>query len=301
MIVAVLGMHRAGTSITAAMLQALGVRLSADLMPATEDNRIGYFESVSIVNAHDAILQAIGGRTWRTSSSMIPFPENWISLPQIQPIREHLKRIVSNEIAASPQPWAFKDPRTAQLLPLWRQIAQELGVDLRFVIVLRHPREVSQSLKARDAMNRIRGELLWVEHYLDALLYTAPGTRAFISYDAWFDDAVGAARNIAEMLCLPAPDEGRVNALKSSLVSSELRHHKEQSNGPGSLPFTSDLYSAMLRRDESMMQTLVPLLQLRRIFAAHVVACALEINVQVLGEQQERISRLEAELSALTN
>lgn len=296
-VVAVLGMHRAGTSLSTAMLQAFDVRLSTDLMPATPDNPIGYFESVAIVDAHNAILDAMG-RTWRTSSSMAPFPPNWTALPQIQPIREHLKRIVSAQAAVSAMPWGFKDPRTAQLLPLWREIAQELGIDMRFLIVLRHPREVARSLAARDAMDATRGELLWVEHYLDALMYTAPQARAFIAYDAWFGDALNVAKGVAAQLGLPAPVDERVRDLMAMLVSPELRHHRE-SDEACALPFTRELYVAMLERNESMLATIVPLLQMRRTFCAQVVACALQINSNVVGEQQQRIAQLEAELAKL--
>ena len=297
-VIAVLGMHRAGTSLTTAMLQSLGVRLSENLMPATEDNPIGYFEDADIVRIHDAVLESLGGRTWRTNSTMAPFPDNWMALPQVQPFKEQLKAIARRELAASPLAWGFKDPRTAQLLPLWNQIARELETDIRCVVVLRHPREVSGSLQTRDAMNPIRGELLWVEHYLDALLYSSPATRAYVNYDAWFEHAPETAAKIAGKLGLPAPDEAKVMQAVSSRVVSELRHHKV-ADEPCYLPFTRDFYAAMLREDEAMLQTLTSLLQLVRTFSASAVACALEINANIVGEQQQRITQLEAELAKL--
>lgn len=297
-IIAVLGMHRAGTSLTAAMLQSVGVRLSENLMPATEDNPIGYFEDADIVRIHDALLEALGGRTWRTNSTMAPFPENWTALPQLQPLKNQLKALASRELAQSSLGWGFKDPRTAQLLPLWNEIARELNTEIRCVIVLRHPREVSGSLHARDSMNPVRGELLWVEHYLDALLYSTPANRAYVPYDAWFGNAVQTAARIAGRLGLPAPDEKRITRLASSFVAPQLRHHKVTGE-PCYLPFTGDFYAAMVREDEAMLQTLVSLLQLTRMFSASAVACALEINANVAGEMRERIARLEAELQAL--
>lgn len=271
-------MHRAGTSLTAAMLQALGVRLSENLMPASGDNAMGYFEDADIVRIHDALLESLGGRTWRTSSSMALFPENWPALPRVAPLREQLKTLVRAQLAASPAAWGFKDPRTAQLLPLWVEIARELQTEIRYVIVLRHPREVSESLHKRDAMNPVRGELLWIEHYLDALMYTKPESRAFIRYDVWFDDPLGAAGKLAGKLLLPPPDDERVRSLVASLVSAELRHHRCDEREPGYLPFTRDLYAAMLAENESVLMTLVPLLHLRRVFSSNVVTCALEIN-----------------------
>lgn len=297
-IVAVLGMHRAGTSLTTAMLQALGVRLSDNLMPATEANAMGYFEAVDIVETHDAILAALG-RTWASSSTIAPYRADWPMFPQIHDLRERLKNIICREIFKSREPWGFKDPRTAQLLPLWQLIARELQAEIRYVIVLRHPREVTESLRKRDAMDPLFGELLWVEHYLDALIGTSGCKRAFVAYDEWFDDTAGVGERLADALQLPAPDREKVEMLKSALVSPSLRHHRKSKNEPCALPFTSELYSAMSCRDESTLQTLMALLHSRKGFTSQVVGLTLDLNSSALREQQERLSRLEAELRAL--
>lgn len=230
---------------------------------------------------------------------MALFPGRWTSFPQIGPLREQLKRIVQENLAKSPVAWAFKDPRTAQLLPLWHEIAKGLQSELRYVVVLRDPREVSESLRVRDAMNPVRGELLWTEHYLDALLYTTAASRAFIAYDAWFEDAQETAKKLAGKLGLSAPNDDRVRELVSSLVSTEWRHHRRNDDEPAYLPLTREFYRAMLAEDEGTLQTLIPLLHLRRAFSAKVVECAMEVNGTVTREQSERIARLEQELRTL--
>lgn len=297
-IVTVLGMHRAGTSLTTAMLQALGVRLSDNLMPATEANAMGYFEAIDIVDTHDAILKALG-RTWASSSTIAPYPADWTALPNIGGLRSRLKDIARTEIAKSSEPWGFKDPRTAQLLPLWLPIARELEAEIRYVIVLRHPREVADSLRKRDGMDPTFGELLWVEHYLDSLIYTTGSKRTFVSYDEWFDGTAGVAQRLAQALGLPPPDRDRVETLKGELVSPDLRHHRKSENEACALPFTAELYSAMLARDESTLQTLTALLQKNRGFTSQVVRCALELNADAFREQRQHLSRLEAELKLL--
>lgn len=271
-------MHRAGTSLSAAMLQALGVRLSENLMPATPDNPIGYFEDADIVKTHEAILYALGQRTWRTSSSMIPLPDNWTTLAPVQPQRERLRAIAKRELGASATAWGFKDPRTAQMLPLWNDIARELQTEIRSVIVLRHPREVSESLRVRDGINPVLGEILWVEHYLDALLYTHPQSRTYIRYDAWFDGPVAVGNAIARKLQLPVPDDGRVRELAAKFVSPGLRHHRMSDDEPGYLPYTREFYKAMLAGDEATLQILVQQLDLRRVFSVQVIACAMELS-----------------------
>jgi hypothetical protein len=61
--VAVLGMHRSGTSAAARVVNLLGVPLLAsdDLLPADGVNPRGYWESERLLRANDELLEAAGG------------------------------------------------------------------------------------------------------------------------------------------------------------------------------------------------------------------------------------------------
>ena len=58
----VIGMHRSGTSLVANLLGAGGVYLGEpkELMPASVDNRRGYWENLRFVEMNDRILRDVG-------------------------------------------------------------------------------------------------------------------------------------------------------------------------------------------------------------------------------------------------
>ena len=73
---------------TTAILNALGVSLSEDLMPPTQFNAMGYFESVAISKIHDEILALWGVRGRRASCSSRS--DNWWMSSQITPFKRQL-------------------------------------------------------------------------------------------------------------------------------------------------------------------------------------------------------------------
>ncbi len=123
----VVGMHRSGTSLTAAALSRLGGTLSDDLQEGDESNERGYFESRAVVNLHDRILAALGS-SWCTPKSVVPFPAEWWNAPEIIPLKSELTAIV-REATANAKHWVSKDPRASRLLPLWNDVLVEALVD----------------------------------------------------------------------------------------------------------------------------------------------------------------------------
>ena len=61
--VAIGGMHRSGTSMTAQLLSIMGMYLGeeSDLVPATAENPEGYWEHTAFVDVNDEILHELGG------------------------------------------------------------------------------------------------------------------------------------------------------------------------------------------------------------------------------------------------
>lgn len=165
--VVILGMHRSGTSVTTNLLHQLGLRLDAELVPPAPDNPRGFWESRRIVDLHERLLATLR-RSWKDSLLLAPLPDRWWLDPGIQPIRAALLSVVRSETQADGI-WGFKDPRTARLLPLWRDIFAEARVEPVWVLVFRHPAAVVRSLAARNRMDPALAELLWIEHNLDAL------------------------------------------------------------------------------------------------------------------------------------
>ncbi len=252
------------------MLNALGVSLSEDLMPATQHNAMGYFESLTIAKIHDDILASIG-QAWNSSESLKPFPSMWWNLPQVQPFKRQLTDLVRGEVMRAPGTWGFKDPRTARLLPLWDEIFRELHLNPRYVLVVRHPRDVAKSLYAREMVNPVYSELLWLEHYVDALSYLGDRLQAIVEYGRWFTEPIEQATEMIEALGFDVPSAEALQAVTAQFVAEQLRHH-DSSGDACLLPFARELYDALKRRDRAQANMLCELFKVNVAFSRKLLA-----------------------------
>ncbi len=138
---AIAGMHRSGTSLTAAFLQQLGLDVGDRLYAADRANARGYFEDVDFLEFQRHLLQACcpphdgGWPDW-----------GWTESERLA--RERLVEFVdaANTLIAARQtrgtPWGWKDPRTTLLLDFWRDRLP----DARFVLLYRPPWDVADSI-----------------------------------------------------------------------------------------------------------------------------------------------------------
>jgi hypothetical protein len=128
-IVAVLGMHRSGTSATAGMLADHGVELG----PVSERNRFnprGNREIRELIRLHDRILERSGGSWWEPPARIRARSGDYRRRNKI------LGSIPGDTIGV-------KDPRMLLVLDLWRDL------DLRPIGVIRNPVAVRESLERR--------------------------------------------------------------------------------------------------------------------------------------------------------
>ncbi len=223
----VLGMHRSGTSAITRVLNLLGVELGSDLMPAGPDNPAGFWEHHGVVQAHDQLLAALG-RSWDDPRAM---PEGWLASDAASHARLVLKDILRGEFAGVPL-WAVKDPRLCRVLPLWRALLPELGVEPRMLLVSRNPHEIAGSLQRRDGMPKPISELLWARYLLDAVSGSEGCTRVLVQYDALLDNWRAVVDTLSRDLGLQLPIDARAAAEVDAFLDPRLRHHHSQSNWP---------------------------------------------------------------------
>ena len=131
-VIAVLGMHRSGTSALAGSLQGHGLILGA-FNTVNKYNVRGNRENRSVVGLNEEILSHNGG-SWRAP----PRAVQW-SAEHVDRAREILA-----EYAGRPL-WGFKDPRTLITVEGWLRLVP----DLEFVGIFRHPGRVARSLASR--------------------------------------------------------------------------------------------------------------------------------------------------------
>jgi hypothetical protein len=145
-ILAVLGMHRSGTSCLTGSLQAGGLFLGKH-HTWNEYNRKGNRENQDVVNLHENIFKQ-NGASWISPKRHTSFIDNWFERPMQWHDRHYARaREILAEYAHEPL-WGFKDPRALFLLHGWKQMVP----DIEFVGIFRHPMAVAQSLNSRPAL-----------------------------------------------------------------------------------------------------------------------------------------------------
>ncbi len=219
--VLILGMHRSGTSALTRLLNLLGADLSSVLWRADEANKKGFWEDPRVFGIHDEMLHALG-RTWEDLREL---PEDWLESSPATVAREKLVDLLRSEFSAS-RLWMVKDPRICRLLPLWKQIFEQIGASMQCVLAVRHPDEVALSLKSRNEHAVSRSRLAWLEHTADSVLGSQGFSRVVVTYDQLMTDWEAVARRVGVELGLAWPREieearGQVN----EFLSRDERHH----------------------------------------------------------------------------
>ena len=219
--IVVLGMHRSGTSAMAGMLGALGCALPQRLMPATEDNPKGYFESLGAYRANDDIL-ASAGSDW---SDWAPVNPGWADSPVAPEFRQRLINLVEDDFGGEPL-IVLKDPRMCRLLPIWQQAFAAAAIQPHYILPHRHPVEVAASLHRRDGWRTSYGLLVWLRNTLDAEAATRGSSRLFTSYDRLLADWRAVVDRIEATLDLRLPRRSAASEAEvDAFLSPDLRRN----------------------------------------------------------------------------
>ncbi len=176
--VIVLGMHRSGTSAIANCLTNLGFEFPGEAVPATEYNQRGHWEPRAIVEIHDDFLHALG-RTW---SDPRPLGAELFQGEAAAEARKRLRECIQQDFLALGQ-WVLKDPRMCRLMPLWREVFEDMPLELRFLHVLRSPLSVADSLLHREGFSKQKSYLLWLRHNLEAEAVTRGMERSWLHFE----------------------------------------------------------------------------------------------------------------------
>ncbi len=206
-VVAILGMHRSGTSALAGSLEEAGLALG-DVSKQNPYNLKGNQENPRIMDLHQDLLTSNGGN-WDAPPTRV----RW-SAEQRQ---ERDEIIASYSRYAT---WGFKDPRTILTLAGWREALP----GLLCVATFRHPAAVATSLQKRDSMSLSfkRGLELWV-HY-SSLLLRARAALGFdlICFDLPRREYLQRLQLVARNLGLAPPAAG------FRFFADDLRHPSRQ-------------------------------------------------------------------------
>jgi hypothetical protein len=179
-VLAITGMHRSGTSLVAQYLGECGLHVGDDITTSQLDQSRnfygGHHEDQEFSNFHKQILKKKFISDFPTQSFRIPVrvgkQDREIAMSLVQS-RQNL-----------PQ-WGWKDPRTTLFLNFWGEVIQ----DLRYLLLIRHPLTVVDSLLRRDhekhiSRNPINGLKVWSVYNQQILkFYTTNHANVSFIYD----------------------------------------------------------------------------------------------------------------------
>jgi hypothetical protein len=217
--VVVLGMHRSGTSLITRLVNLLGLAVCShdDLLVGRARNPRGHWESKSLLRLNDRLLSELGG--------------SWYAPPQLGPaetsrlLGAHRAEAAAAFAHAHPErPWVWKDPRTCVLAPFWSAV---LGQRAAYLLITRHPFEVSDSLARRSGVTPLLGLALWERYTRQAMLGAAGRPLMACTYDAVLADPLAWCERLVAFLGELGVRAGPVDsAAVGAFVMDELRHSR---------------------------------------------------------------------------
>lgn len=204
-VIAILGMHRSGTSCLAGSLQGKGLFLG-DVAVWNEHNRKGNRENESIADLNEAVLNYSGG-SWHQPPARI----RWNRAQA-----RTRNAIVAQYETPAHAVWGFKDTRVTLTLPFW----QEAIPAMEYAGTYRHPLLVAQSLHRRDKMPVDYALNVWCEYNERLLEIYRRRSFPIISFDVDQVDYLAGIDRIANTLQLPLP--GGEAFLDKALKSTDI-------------------------------------------------------------------------------
>ncbi|MEQ1438369.1 sulfotransferase [Fontimonas sp. SYSU GA230001] len=190
--VAILGMHRSGTSCLAGSLEEAGLFLG-EVNTQAPFNARGNRENRAIMDLHDDVLRANGG-AWDQAPRE---PVAWTAEQRAR-LRELIDGFPTDRV------WGFKEPRSLLVLDGWIEALPAL----RFVGTFRHPLAVAASLAARNQFDTDTSFRIWLAYNRRLLAYQQRYRFPLVSFDWPHERYLHALEALAAQLGLAPPAGG---------------------------------------------------------------------------------------------
>ena len=213
----VLGMHRSGTSALAGVLNLCGAHLPDKVKPPKIGvNPKGFFEAEAVLDLNVRLMRQLGGDWCHVDFAV---PEDG---PVVDEFLADAHAMIASEYHGE-SPIVIKDPRICVLAPLWHRALVGAGYRPAYVVPIRSPLEVAQSLRARGDMSIDEGLALW-RAYMASVVAFANGRDdvLFVRYAELLDDWEAVVERIGSRLRV-ALDAGQGEKVRTFL-EKDLRN-----------------------------------------------------------------------------
>lgn len=205
------------------MVDLLGVSVGREdaLLEAKPDNPRGFWENREITAINDDLLGQLGGR-WDDPPAL---ETGWERGESLEPFYRRATDALA-DLFDGVERACWKDPRASLLMPFWRRVA----TIAQTVIVVRHPVDVFQSLRARDPIDSEWAAELWMRYVVTALK-EAPRPLV-LGYRDVLAEPTKAVRLLAEHL---ARSDERAVAAATASIEPGLDHSEIEEIEQGDL------------------------------------------------------------------
>lgn len=217
-ILLVLGMHRSGTSALARSARVLGADLGDKLTGARDDNPKGFWEDSDFDQLHLSMLEALGV-AW---NRLTPLTSDDITKLEARGFGDKADTLLKAKTNGGGLR-AFKYPPMAKFFPFWSRAFSRGRYEVRYILAIRHPLSVAQSLGQRDRLGREYSCLMLLGHILPALAQVREGTSVVTDYDRLMENPEREIRRIGDRLGLPV-DEREMEDYLKNFLTPKLRH-----------------------------------------------------------------------------
>jgi hypothetical protein len=217
----VLGTHCSGASTLTGLLAVSGVITPGQRSRVGDENATEASQTTALVRFDDSMLRQFG-LSW---NSWAPMPARDLRDKVAAPMMGQACGIVQDQFGDADM-IVLDDPTMCRLVPFWSDALLSLERTPFYMLVLRDPSEVAQSLRAGNGLDMAHGLLLWMTYVLEAEASTRGKRRRFTTYDAICDEPLKVLAQVHDLLDRPIPStlEHKREQIEA-YATSENRHH----------------------------------------------------------------------------
>jgi len=243
--VVILGMFRSGTSMTAGILDLLGVDFGENLLPESRANPLGYFEDMSFMDLNRKIIKAAGGTLHDPPSRERILAQHDAFLSRIQA-----------QIQAQTAPlWGLKDPAASLTIELF---ARHL-VHPHVIVCRRAAEPVAESWGKMVERSRAESIQLWTtfNERIDLFLAEYPDIPVLeIPYEAMTRHPDEWVEALITFLNLDVTEKQRAQAVRYVLPKRTIRKLRAKSLLKSGLQRPWDVPAYVIKRIRHAMHSL---------------------------------------------
>jgi len=191
-LVLITGTGRSGTSTMSGTLHHLGLSVPGPHLGANESNPKGFFESRWAVRFHKRLAEAAGIDQFDARPQAISYARRAATAELRTQLVERLQRWAGDDQVV------VKDPRSVWAQQLWGDAAAQVGREIRYLSMLRHPAEsigsrstyyvAEGSSEERRRAYEILSTVRWINSQLVSERETRGRVRAFVQYTDLLED-----------------------------------------------------------------------------------------------------------------